>query len=207
MCPVCASLERHRLAVRYLAERTDLWTGKPIAMLHVAPEAQMATLFQRATHVRYTSVDLMSSRAKVRSDLTRLSFRDQSFDVVFCSHVLEHVPDDRAAMSELHRVMRPNGWAILQVPIKGDRTYEDFSITTPEGRRAAFGQHDHVRMYGRDYRDRLAEAGFEVTVDPMARELPAATARKLGVQREEEIYFCRKPATRGTQVRTARTAP
>jgi SAM-dependent methyltransferase len=193
-CPVCACLERHRLIVRYLAERTDLSNNRNVVMLHVAPEPQMAALFKRAAHLRYVSVDLMSSRAMVKSDLTRLSFGDSIFDVVFCSHVLEHVPDDRTAMKELYRVMRPSGWAILQVPIKGDRTYEDFSITTPEGRLAAFGQHDHVRMYGRDYRDRLMEAGFDVTVDPMARELPERTARRLGLQRDEEIYVCRKAA-------------
>jgi SAM-dependent methyltransferase len=180
--------------VRYLAERSNLWDNSPKDLLHVAPEPQMAILFKRAAHLRYVSVDLMTSRAMVKSDLTRLSFTDASFDFVFCSHVLEHVPDDRAAMRELYRVMRPRGWAILQVPIKGDRTYEDFSITTPEGRLAAFGQHDHVRMYGRDYRDRLMEAGFDVTVDSIARQLPERTARRLGLQRDEEIYVCRKPA-------------
>ena len=194
-CPVCGCLERHRLIVRYLAERSNLWDNSSKDMLHVAPEPHMALLFKRTAHLRYVSTDLMSARAMVKSDLTRLSFADSSFDVVFCSHVLEHVPDDRAAMRELHRVMRPNGWAIMQVPIKGERTFEDFSITTPEGRLAAFGQHDHVRMYGRDYRDRLTEAGFDVAVDAMARQLPDETARRLGVQRDEEIYVCRKPLT------------
>src|SRR5690606_5498676 len=153
-CPVCGALERHRLIVRFLAERTDFWNGRTKRMLHVAPEAQIRTMFMRAPGVRYVSADISLRRPMVQADLTNLGFADETFDVIYCSHVLEHVDDDLRAMRELRRVLRPGGWAILQVPIIRDVTYEDPTVTTPEGRLAAFGQRDHVRAYGRDYADR-----------------------------------------------------
>ena len=193
LCPVCGALERHRLAVKYLKTRTDLWDGRPKRLLHVAPERQLSALLARIPQATYVSVDLMSKRAMVRADVTRLSFPDQCFDVIYCSHVLEHVPDDAAAMRELRRVLQPSGWAILQVPVLRDMTFEDASITTPEGRLAAFGQHDHVRMYGKDYADRLRAAGFSVMVDSFAAELPEPLRRRWGVAASEDIYLCQRP--------------
>jgi SAM-dependent methyltransferase len=191
---VCSALERHRLIVRYLEERTDFWNGQPKRMLHVAPESQIRHLFMRAPGVRYVSTDLALRRPMVQSDLTKLGFVDETFDVIYCSHVLEHVPEDVQAMRELRRVLRPGGWAILQVPIVREVTFEDPSVTTPEGRLAAFGQSDHVRAYGRDYVDRLRAAGFAVTIDPYVRELPERTRRRLGLMAHEDIYVCRRDA-------------
>jgi SAM-dependent methyltransferase len=194
-CPVCSALERHRMIVRYLEDRTDLWNGQPKRLLHVAPETQIRSILSGAPGVRYVSTDLALRQPMVQADLTKLSFADETFDVIYCSHVLEHVPDDVQAMRELRRVLRHDGWAILQVPIVRDVTYEDFSITSPEARLAAFGQRDHVRAYGRDYLDRLRAAGFSVTVDHYARELPPAEQRRLGVMPQEDVYVCRRGRT------------
>jgi len=192
-CPICGSLERHRLIVQYLEERTDFWNSAPKRVLHVAPERQIARIIRRATGVRYVSTDIESPRAMVKADLMRLGFADNSFDIIYCSHVLEHVPDDGQAMRELRRVLRSDGWAILQVPVVRDRTYEDASITSEEGRLAAFGQHDHVRAYGPDYADRLRAAGFAVKVDNYLRDLSEATRMKLGLSEyNEDVHFCRR---------------
>lgn len=191
LCPVCGALERHRLAVKYLKTRTTLWDGRPKRLLHIAPERQLSALLARAPGVTYISVDLTSKRAMVHADITKLSFADHNFDVIYCSHVLEHVPDDAAAMRELRRVLRPSGWAILQVPVLRDVTFEDASITTPQARLAAFGQHDHVRIYGKDYVERLRAAGFEVIVDSFAAEVPEALRRRWAIVASESIYLCR----------------
>jgi SAM-dependent methyltransferase len=192
MCPVCESLERHRLIWLYVTRRTDLLDGRPRRMLHVAPEIQLAHLFQRQKHIGYLSADLTNPGAMVRMDITDIQYPDETFDVIYCSHVLEHVPEDRKAMREFFRVLKSGGWAILQVPIKGERTFEDPSVATPEERMRVFGQHDHVRRYGPDYRDRLVDAGFSVTVDDFARELDEHTVRRFGLMRSESIFLCRK---------------
>ena len=203
MCPVCESLERHRLIWLYFTNKTDLFDDRPKRMLHIAPEPQLTHLFQQHGNIDYLSGDLSSSEAMVNLDITDIPFPDNSFDVIYCSHVLEHVPDDRAAMRECRRVLNENGWAILQVPITDDETYEDPSITSPEERERVFGQSDHVRRYGTDYCDRLAECGFSVKVDGFVREMDRRKVKRFGVIGDEEaeragligceeIYFCRK---------------
>ena len=180
----------------FLPQRTDLFDGRPKRLLHVAPEPQFARLFRRVPGIRYVSMDISGARRPtIQGDLARLAFADGSFDAIYCSHVLEHVPDDRAAMRELRRILRPGGWAILQVPgLRGPTTYEDAAITTPEGRLAAFGQEDHVRRYGRDYIDRLREAGFDVTVERYALTFPDDERRRYGLSDSEEVFFCRRPS-------------
>jgi SAM-dependent methyltransferase len=133
----------------------------------------------------------------VRMDITDIRFPDASFDVVYCSHVLEHVDDDRAAMRELRRVLRPDGWAILLVPITAAVTYEDPTIVEPAARVAAFGQEDHVRRYGPDYVDRLREAGFDVAVHRVADLVTPDEARRLGLTAASgEIHHCTHGARR-----------
>jgi predicted SAM-dependent methyltransferase len=128
-------------------------------------------------------------------DISDIQYRDNTFDVIYCSHVLEHVPDDRKALREFWRVLKVGGWAILQVPIISDVTFEDPTVTSPEERERLFGQHDHVRRYGPDYRDRLVDVGFSVTVDGFVRELDERTVGRCGLMRNEDVYFCRKEAT------------
>jgi SAM-dependent methyltransferase len=194
-CPRCGSLERHRLIWKYFASRTDLLDGGAKRVLHVAPEPQLGSLLQRLPGVDYLSIDLAEGAAMARMDVTDLALVDDSFDVIICSHVLEHVPDDRRAMRELFRVLRPGGWAILQVPIVGDRTYEDWSVTMPEDRERVFGQRDHVRIYGRDYVNRLVETGFDVCEDSLPEQGDPRAARYYGLCPDEPIHFCRKGET------------
>jgi SAM-dependent methyltransferase len=191
-CPVCGSLERHRLAYVYVIEKTDLFDGRRKEMLHVAPEPQLSRLFQKADYIEYLSADLSSPHAMVSMDVTDIQYPDEAFDVIFCSHVLEHVLDDTKAMRELHRVLKRGGWAILQVPISAEATFEDPTVTRPEERERLFGQDDHVRRYGPDYKDRLAAAGFSVAVDGFVRELDDRTVTRFGLMPDEDIYFCRK---------------
>jgi SAM-dependent methyltransferase len=192
LCPVCGSVERHRLLWLYLARKTDLFDGRRKRMLHVAPEPVLARRLQAEDSIDYFTADLASPRAMVRMDITAVPYRTNTFDVVYCSHVLEHVPDDRRAMREFHRVLRVGGWAILQVPIREEATFEDPSVVLPEDRERVFGHPEHVRSYGPDYVDRLAEAGFSVTVDGFARELDAKAVARFGLKREQDIYFCEK---------------
>ncbi len=194
-CPICGSLERHRLIWMYFQQRTDLLDGKPKKMLHVAPERQLGHLFERQPHIDYLSGDLLNERSMVKMDITDIQFPDEQFDVIYCSHVLEHVPEDRRAMREFYRVLKPGGWAILQVPIGADTTYEDPTITSPEERFRVFGQADHVRIYGPDYADRLKESDFNVTIDKFAAELPEKEAQRYGLQLDETIHFCRKESS------------
>jgi SAM-dependent methyltransferase len=168
-CPRCGSSERHRVLWLYL-QKERLLEGKAIRMLHVAPEAFLAREFERRPNIDYVSGDL-DGHGQMALDVTRLPFPDKSFDVVICSHVLEHVPDDRAALTEIRRVLR--GWGVLQVPILGDTTDEDSTVTDPEERLLRFGQEDHVRLYGLDYLDRLKGSGFTVSLIDYAATLSA----------------------------------
>ena len=142
----------------------------------------------------YVSADWASPRAKLKMDVTDIQCEDNTFDVILTNHVLEHVPDDRKAMRELHRVLKPGGFAILQSPLnkKFEKTYEDPSITDPKERRKAFGQEDHVRVYGRDYKERLEEAGFFVRADPYVKELGPEKIHIFVLPPEEDIYYCEK---------------
>jgi SAM-dependent methyltransferase len=191
-CPICGSLERHRLMHLYMTQRTDLFNGQRKRMLHVAPEPELSEWFRKTEYIDYVSADLFNPRAMVRMDITDIQYRDNTFDVIYCSHVLEHVLDDKKALHEFWRVLKIGGWAILQVPITSEVTFEDPTITSPEERERLFGQHDHVRRYGPDYLDRVVGVGFSVTVDSFARELDESTVSRYGLMRSEDVYFCRK---------------
>jgi hypothetical protein len=193
-CPICGSLDRQRLFWLYLTERTDLFSERTKQLLHIAPEYAIAQRLKSVPTIEYLSADLNSRMVMVRMDITDIQFPKNVFDVILCNHVMEHIPDDAAALAELYRVLKPGGWAILQTPIKGVTTIEDPSVTTPRERLERFGQRDHVRIYGRDYVDRLAAAGFEVTVDGFGRTIDDERATLMGLDRSEDIYVCVKPA-------------
>ena len=162
LSPSTLSLERHRLLWLYLTNETNFFTSKK-KVLHMAPEQCFLTRFRKLDH-DYVTADIDSPIADVTADIINLPFNDNSFDVIFCNHVLEHVQDDTKAMKELFRVMKKGGMGIFQVPqdLNRDITFEDNSITDPKERAKIFGQYDHVRVYGRDYFDKLRSVGFKV---------------------------------------------
>jgi predicted SAM-dependent methyltransferase len=204
-CPRCNSLERHRLYHLFLKEHIK--EAGLLKVLHFAPEKIITKLFKQYNHIDYLSADLDPKKGMVVEDITQLSFPDNSFDIIFCSHVLEHIADDHKAMKEVYRVLKPNGFALLQVPIKDvfngkviQATYEDSTITSPADRERVFGQHDHVRIYGRDYKDRLIKAGFAVQVIDLPKQLGDALVKQYALLPQLEsanetdgwIYYCTK---------------
>lgn len=191
-CVHCGSLERHRLIWLYFEQRTDLFDGRDKSMLHVAPEPIFDALLSKRLGKSHVTADLFNPNAMVKMDITDIQYPDDAFDVIYCSHVLEHVPDDMRAMREFHRVLKPSGWAILLVPIQaGAVTEEDLSITDPQERARRYGQADHVRQYGEDYVDRLRAAGFTVEVTAPEDLYSHAERVRLGL-RGSPIYHCRK---------------
>lgn len=165
-CPKCGAAERHRLVWLYFNEKTDLFDGRNKTMLHVAPELALGPLLKKRLGNGYLSADIFSPRAMVKMDITDIQYPDQSFDVIFCSHVLEHVKEDMRAMREFARVLKDDGWAILAVPTGGvDKIYEDWSITGEEDRLREFGHRTHVRRYSKaGFVERLETAGLSVDV-------------------------------------------
>lgn len=163
LSPSTLSLERHRLLWLYLQNDTDFFTAKK-SVLHFAPEQCFLKRFQKLNNLNYTTTDLESPIADVKADICNLPFEDNSYDIILCNHVLEHIPDDTKAMKELYRVMKPGGYGIFQIPqdLNRETTFEDDSITDKKERAAIFGQYDHVRIYGRDYFDKLRNIGFKV---------------------------------------------
>lgn len=162
MCPQCGSLERHRFIWKYLQEKTNLFQQPDTQTLHFAPEPCLEINFRRLFANQYITADLYDKKADIQADITDINFSSESFSFIYCSHVLEHVPNDRKAMQEIYRILKLNGLAVIMVPIKGEITDEDFSITNPSERQKRYGQEDHVRYYGMDIVDRLREAGFKV---------------------------------------------
>jgi SAM-dependent methyltransferase len=198
-CPCCDSLERHRLQYMYLSRETTLFDNKEKKLLHVAPEQIFFNRFSGMSRIQYFPIDKFTegyayAKGTQDADLLNLPFHTNYFDYIICNHVLEHIEDDRAAMIELRRVLKPGGAAFLQVPLRKDMavTYEDPSIIDPQERIKHFGQFDHVRYYGRDYTDRLIAAGFRVDVIDYISRLGENAAFKYGLMAGEDIYRCTK---------------
>jgi SAM-dependent methyltransferase len=194
LCPVCGSSDRVRLLLYFLQRKTELF-NQPLKVLHIAPEPSLEYIIEKVDTIDYLTADLNPENVMMQLDITSAPFPDATFDAIICNHVLEHIPDDARAMKELFRVLKPKGWAVLQVPISLnlDKTFEDFSITDAKGREEAFGQKDHVRIYGRDYTDRLQKAGFFVMEYHWKDDLSlAGSGRTLRLNNEEAIFFCTK---------------
>jgi SAM-dependent methyltransferase len=192
LCPNCYSLERHRflwLILEYL------WAGGKICnrgkMLHFAPEPCLTKKFKKT--FEYLSADFDPEAAPmVIMDITKIKFPNGTFDAIVANHVLEHIPDDREAISELYRVMKKDGWGSFQVPMRGETTYEDDSIITPEAREKAFGQSDHVRLYGSDFYQRLREAGFTTHIYKKHDFFSEEEDIRLSLAIEKELVIVRK---------------
>jgi SAM-dependent methyltransferase len=161
-------------------------------MLHIAPEMIFDLKLRQITNLDYLTADLFSPIAMMKMDITNIQYPDDSFDIIYCSHVLEHVPDDRQAMREFYRILKSEGWAVLLVPITADVTFEDPSVTDPTERKRLFGQADHVRRYGPDYVDRLKEAGFNVMVFPATEFIDSNDLLSKSINSTGKIFFCKK---------------
>jgi SAM-dependent methyltransferase len=194
LCPNCLSLERHRLIYLYLKERTDFFSSN-IDVLHIAPEACFINRFEKTHGDHYITADIESPLAKVKMDIHAIPFAENTFDVVLCNHVLEHVRDDIQAMREINRVLKPGGFAILQVPLfppMQAETFEDNTVTDKRERERLFGQDDHVRKYGLDYTQRINSSGLLAKEEQFVNELSEADRKKYGLMRGEVIYIGKK---------------
>ncbi|MCB0399625.1 MAG: methyltransferase domain-containing protein [Winogradskyella sp.] len=193
LSPSTLSLERHRLFWLYIKNETDFFSEK-YRVLHFAPEQCFLKRFRQLKNIDYTTTDLLSPIADVKADICNLPFKDNSYDVIFCNHVLEHIPDDTKAMQELYRVMKPGGFGIFQIPqdLNRESTFEDNTITDKVERAKIFGQYDHVRVYGRDYFDKLRHVGFKVEEVDYTATLSDSEIDKYRLAKGEIIPLVRK---------------
>lgn len=195
LSPGTLSLERHRLLWLFLKEETSFFsTTQTQKVLHIAPEQCFLQRFRKQKNLNYITSDLESPIADVKADICDLPFEDNAFDVVFCNHVLEHIPDDTKAMQELYRVLKPNGMGIFQIPqdLGREHTFEDDSITDPKERAQIFGQYDHVRVYGRDYFDKLRSIGFTVEEIDYTKKIAPELLERYALMAGEILPVCYK---------------
>lgn len=193
LSPSTLSLERHRLLWLFLTKETNFFTDH-LKVLHFAPEQAFYKRFRNIPHLDYTTTDLNSPLADIKADICNLPFDDNTYDVILCNHVLEHIPDDTQAMKELYRVMKPGGWGVFQIPQDLNRatTFEDNSITDKKERAKIFGQYDHVRVYGRDYFDKLRSIGFQVEEVDYTKTFEKEDIERYCLAQGEIIPFVRK---------------
>lgn len=188
LCPGTLSLERHRLLWLYLSRETD-FLKKNLRVLHIAPEQVFYATFKALKNWDYTTTDLHSPLADVKADICALPFENEAYDLIFCNHVLEHIPDDQKAMKELYRILKKGGTLIAQVPLDENReaTFEDDSITDKKERTQIFGQYDHVRIYGLDYFERLNAIGFDARGIAYLNSLSKEEIQRFGLPKAERI--------------------
>ena len=193
LSPSTLSLERHRLIWLFLKNETDFFK-KDLKMLHFAPEQAFYKRFKMQKNLHYTTTDLESPLADIKADICDLPFKDNDYDFIMCNHVLEHIPNDIKAMQELYRILKPGGMAILQTPLEMDRkvTFEDDSIIDKDERTRIFGQYDHVRIYGRDFFDRLRSVGFKVDEIDYSKQFTLEQRKQYSLLEGEIIPVCYK---------------
>ena len=195
LSPSTLSLERHRLMWLFLRDETTFFSSEEKQkVLHIAPEQCFLDIFRKQKNLEYITSDLESPIADVKADICDLPFDDNSFDVVFCNHVLEHIPDDTKAMQELFRVVKPNGMGIFQIPqdISRAKTFEDNTITDRKERAKIFGQYDHVRIYGKDYFDKLRSVGFRVDEIDYTKNIAPEKLERFCLMKNEILPVCYK---------------
>lgn len=195
LSPSTLSLERHRLMWLFLRDETTFFTSnKKLKTLHIAPEQCFLDIFRKQENLEYTTSDLESPIADVKADICDLPFKDNSFDVVFCNHVLEHITDDKKAMQELFRVMKRGGFGVFQIPqdLLRETTFEDNSITDKKERAEIFGQYDHVRIYGKDYFNKLRSIGFKVDEIDYTQKISSEKLERFCLMKNEILPVCYK---------------
>jgi len=193
LCPGTLSLERHRLLWLYLDKETDFLSSN-LKVLHVAPEQVFYKKFKKLKNWEYFTFDLNSPIADIKGDLISTNFKDEYFDLIICNHVLEHIEDDKSALDEMYRILKYNGISILQVPInvKRENTFEDLSIKSKIQREKYFGQYDHVREYGLDFKDRVEQAGFKVEMINYSKKISQDLVIKYGLMKDDLIPIGKK---------------
>ncbi len=195
-CPVCYALERHRFVWEFFKKYINFFDKVPKKLLHFAPEPGLVSNFKNIPAIDYLSADLYDPNAMVKVDITNTGFQDESFDLVYCSHVLEHIVDEAKAIGEIYRILKKGGQAVILVPIIAEKTFEDPSVIDPAEREKLFGQSDHVRVYGPDFKDRLIHADFTVTEFKMDSFFSGRELKKLGLKSISPdimpIYLCQK---------------
>ena len=195
LSPSTLSLERHRLMWLFLQDETDFFSSKKtLKVLHIAPEQCFLDIFRKQKNLDYTTSDLESPIADVKADICDLPFDDNSYDIIFCNHVLEHIPDDKKAMQELYRVLKPNGMGIFQIPQDLNRktTFEDNTIIDKKERAKIFGQYDHVRVYGQDYFNKLRAIGFTVNEVDYTKKIAPEKLARFALMKGEILPVCYK---------------
>ena len=193
IAPDSLSLERHRLMWLFLKNKTNFFTDN-LKFLHIAPEYCFIKIFKGMKNLDYLTADLISPWADVKMDVHDIPFEENTFDVVICNHVLEHVDDADKVMKEFYRVMKPGGWGIFQVPIDYNNsvTIEDRSVTDPRERERLYWQSDHLRLFGRDYGDKLTAAGFKVTESNFINEIDPKLVERYALDKNEIVYYSQK---------------
>ena len=193
LSPGTLSLERHRLLWLYLKRKTTFLEDS-LKVLHIAPEQVFYNEFKSFIHWSYTTTDLNSPLADIKADVCDLPFEENSYDLIFCNHVLEHIPNDKKAMQELFRVLKTGGTLIAQVPIEENLsiTYEDNNIKDKAKRTEIFGQYDHVRIYGSDYYNRLESVGFKTQAIDFLKEFSPQEIESFALPKNERIPLAKK---------------
>jgi len=195
LSPSTLSLERHRLMWLFLRDNTTFFTAtKKLKVLHIAPEQCFLDIFRKQQNLNYITSDLESPIADVKADICDLPFKENEFDIIFCNHVLEHISNDTKAMQELYRVLKPGGFGIFQIPqdLSKAITFEDNTITDRKERAKLFGQYDHVRVYGRDYFDKLRSIGFKVDEVDYTKKITLDKIEKYCLMQNEILPVCYK---------------
>lgn len=190
LCPYCLSFERYRLLCKYLRDETD-FGSRQIRLLDIAPTWCFQEFCRSFELVDYVSIDISSPIAMRKMDICNLTFEDESFDCIICYHVLEHIKDDRKALSEIYRVMRKGGWGIIQVPIHIEKTVERRELSKEEAKEICKFP-SHLRAYGRDFKQILEGAGFQVEVSDFVKKFSEDEIKRFGLDRSEELYICKK---------------
>ena len=195
LSPSTLSLERHRLMWLFLKDNTNFFTAtKKFKVLHIAPEQCFLDIFRKQQNLNYITSDLESPIADVKADICDLPFKENEFDVVFCNHVLEHISNDTKAIQELYRVLKPGGFGIFQIPqdLSKAITFEDSTITDSKERAKLFGQYDHLRVYGRDYFNKLRSIGFKVDEVDYTKKITLDKIEKYCLMKNEILPVCYK---------------
>lgn len=194
-CPCCGATDRVRWGYYVLQNKTDILeiSGR---VLHIAPERGIKNLIERNREIDYYTADIVSGKAMHVTDITDIQYKDGTFDYIICNHVMEHIADEEKAVNEIKRVLKENGRWIFSFPICKDMiTYEDPSILTPEARLEAYGQHDHVRLYGNDYKNRFEKYGFNLQIFSPEREVNIIDIEKYGFIKDDVIIMATKIST------------